>query len=202
MDRRWEERPGWPRWWRRRSADGVSKQIWCRPPRPARSAPTTSWSLEARSTPTAGTATPWRFVARHAAELRMVPVWLFSSGPLGDSERPADIPAVRQVDALSRRIGARGPRHLRRLSPPGRARVHRPEDGQDPRRRLARPGGGRPLGGGHRRRAGRTPALPGPRPGRRAAAVTSVIGICSYHAAAARPRRGQHRSAAATAAAP
>jgi menaquinone-dependent protoporphyrinogen oxidase len=49
-----------------------------------------------------------RFVARHAAELRMVPVWLFSSGPLGDTERPADIPAVRQVKALSRRIGARG----------------------------------------------------------------------------------------------
>jgi menaquinone-dependent protoporphyrinogen oxidase len=49
-----------------------------------------------------------RFVARHARELRTVPVWLFSSGPLGDTERPADIPAVRQVDALSRRISARG----------------------------------------------------------------------------------------------
>ena len=108
----------------------------------------------------------------------MVPVWLFSSGPLGDSERPADIPAVRQVDALSRRIGARG--HVTFGG------CLRPDAPGFIARRMARTLGGDwrdPVavdrwGGGHRRRAGRT-ALPGPRPGRRAAAVTSVIGICS-----------------------
>lgn len=49
-----------------------------------------------------------RFVRRHRAELRRRPVWLFSSGPLGDDHQAPDIPPVWGVKALARRIGARG----------------------------------------------------------------------------------------------
>ncbi|HZM32669.1 MAG TPA: flavodoxin domain-containing protein [Acidimicrobiales bacterium] len=49
-----------------------------------------------------------RFVRRHRAELRQRPVWLFSSGPLGDDQQSPDIPPARGVAALARRIGARG----------------------------------------------------------------------------------------------
>lgn len=49
-----------------------------------------------------------RFVRRHAKELRQVPVWLFSSGPLDASADRGDVPPVRQVEVLAERIGARG----------------------------------------------------------------------------------------------
>jgi menaquinone-dependent protoporphyrinogen oxidase len=49
-----------------------------------------------------------RFVHRHLAELRRVPVWLFSSGPLGDSASRATVPAVPQVAVLMDRLGALG----------------------------------------------------------------------------------------------
>jgi menaquinone-dependent protoporphyrinogen oxidase len=49
-----------------------------------------------------------RFVARHAAELRRRPVWMFSSGPLDDSAARREVPPVRGVAALMARIGARG----------------------------------------------------------------------------------------------
>jgi menaquinone-dependent protoporphyrinogen oxidase len=49
-----------------------------------------------------------RFVKRHSRELRALPVWLFSSGPLGDAEQHADIPPVRGVARLMGLIGARG----------------------------------------------------------------------------------------------
>jgi menaquinone-dependent protoporphyrinogen oxidase len=49
-----------------------------------------------------------RFVTHHRRELRELPVWLFSSGPLGDAEQRPDIPPVRGVRKLMRRIGARG----------------------------------------------------------------------------------------------
>lgn len=49
-----------------------------------------------------------RFVARHAAELRRVPVWMFSSGPLDDSAARAPIPPVTQVAVLMERVGAIG----------------------------------------------------------------------------------------------
>ena len=49
-----------------------------------------------------------RFVSRHAAELRQLPVWFFSSGPLDDSARQRVIPPTRQVKALMRRVGAQG----------------------------------------------------------------------------------------------
>jgi hypothetical protein len=49
-----------------------------------------------------------RFVRRHSRELGALPVWLFSSGPLGDAEQQSDIPPVRGVARLMHRIGARG----------------------------------------------------------------------------------------------
>jgi menaquinone-dependent protoporphyrinogen oxidase len=48
-----------------------------------------------------------RFVKRHSRELRALPVWLFSSGPLG-TEQHSDIPPVRGVARLMGLIGARG----------------------------------------------------------------------------------------------
>lgn len=49
-----------------------------------------------------------RFVKRHAAALRAVPVWLFSSGPLDASAATGEIPPVAQVRELLRLVGARG----------------------------------------------------------------------------------------------
>ena len=49
-----------------------------------------------------------RFVHRHLAGLRRVPVWLFSSGPLDDSASRATVPAVPQVAVLMDRLGALG----------------------------------------------------------------------------------------------
>jgi menaquinone-dependent protoporphyrinogen oxidase len=49
-----------------------------------------------------------RFVNRHVDELRKVPVWLFSSGPLDDSADRGDLPASPQVEILAERVGARG----------------------------------------------------------------------------------------------
>jgi menaquinone-dependent protoporphyrinogen oxidase len=48
------------------------------------------------------------FVSRHARELRRVPVWFFSSGPLDDSADRSAIPPTRQVAVLGERIGVRG----------------------------------------------------------------------------------------------
>jgi menaquinone-dependent protoporphyrinogen oxidase len=55
----------------------------------------------------------WMRVAReliddHEAELRAMPVWLFSSGPVGDPLSPLENPA--EVAAVAKRIGARGHR--------------------------------------------------------------------------------------------
>ena len=41
-----------------------------------------------------------RFVKRNAGQLRSLPVWFFSSGPLDDSATTDDIPPVKQVAAL------------------------------------------------------------------------------------------------------
>jgi menaquinone-dependent protoporphyrinogen oxidase len=49
-----------------------------------------------------------RFVRRHRADLRSMPVWFFSSGPLGDDEQNPHIPPVRQVRRLMRGVGVRG----------------------------------------------------------------------------------------------
>lgn len=49
-----------------------------------------------------------RFVARHAVQLRTMPTWLFSSGPLDDSASQRTIRPTRQVQALINRIGALG----------------------------------------------------------------------------------------------
>ncbi|HVX68728.1 MAG TPA: flavodoxin domain-containing protein [Mycobacteriales bacterium] len=48
------------------------------------------------------------FVGRHRAELRRVPVWFFSSGPLDDSARSGALAPVPQVNALAREIEIRG----------------------------------------------------------------------------------------------
>jgi menaquinone-dependent protoporphyrinogen oxidase len=44
------------------------------------------------------------FVARHAEELKRLPVWLFSSGPLDDSARAGNLAPVPQVNALARKL--------------------------------------------------------------------------------------------------
>lgn len=49
-----------------------------------------------------------RFVRRHVPELRKVPVWFFSSGPLDDSAERETIPATTQVAVLAERVGAKG----------------------------------------------------------------------------------------------
>lgn len=49
-----------------------------------------------------------RFIERHIFELRQVPVWLFSSGPLDDSARDTEIPPTYEVSALMDRVGALG----------------------------------------------------------------------------------------------
>jgi menaquinone-dependent protoporphyrinogen oxidase len=50
----------------------------------------------------------WRFVKRRLCDLRRVPVWFFSSGPLGDSSEREDIPPTLQVQTLMERVGALG----------------------------------------------------------------------------------------------
>ncbi len=49
-----------------------------------------------------------RFVRRHEDDLRRLPVWLVSSGPLDDSATAKQIPPTSQVAKLAARIGARG----------------------------------------------------------------------------------------------
>src|SRR5262245_4866179 len=49
-----------------------------------------------------------RFVSRHLAGLRRVPVWIFSSAADGDPARRATVAAVPQVTVLMDRLGAQG----------------------------------------------------------------------------------------------
>jgi menaquinone-dependent protoporphyrinogen oxidase len=49
-----------------------------------------------------------RFVTRRQRDLRRVPVWFFSSGPLDDSSEREHIPPTLQVQTLMERVGARG----------------------------------------------------------------------------------------------
>ena len=48
------------------------------------------------------------FVRRYADQLRTLPVWLISSGPLDDSVGWGTLPPVPQVKRLAAEIGARG----------------------------------------------------------------------------------------------
>lgn len=66
-----------------------------------------------------------RFVHRSAAVLRTKPVWLFSSGPLGeDAVETATIEPVGQVEDLMKSIGARGHRTFGgRLAPDAKGLV-------------------------------------------------------------------------------
>lgn len=48
------------------------------------------------------------FVERHVKQLRELPVWLFSSGPLDDSAAREELPPPKQVAVLAERIGAQG----------------------------------------------------------------------------------------------
>jgi menaquinone-dependent protoporphyrinogen oxidase len=48
------------------------------------------------------------FVTRRETDLRRVPVWFFSSGPLDDSAELTAIPPTRQVKVLMERVGALG----------------------------------------------------------------------------------------------
>jgi menaquinone-dependent protoporphyrinogen oxidase len=47
-----------------------------------------------------------RFVKRNARELRRLPAFFFSSGPLDDSAATTDLPPTRQVRKLMQRVGA------------------------------------------------------------------------------------------------
>ena len=87
-----------------------------------------------------------RFVRRNTAALRELPVWLVSSGPLDDSaehqifrppSRSPSWPIELAPAVMSRSVAA-----CRRMQ-----RVSRLSDGQDPRRRLARPSPRPALGG-------------------------------------------------------
>lgn len=49
-----------------------------------------------------------RFVRRHADELRRLPTYFFSSGPLDDSAGSREIPPVKMVKALMDQVGAKG----------------------------------------------------------------------------------------------
>lgn len=49
-----------------------------------------------------------RFVRRHAEELRRIPVWMFSSGPLDDTANRRSLPPVPQVASLIALVRARG----------------------------------------------------------------------------------------------
>ena len=49
-----------------------------------------------------------RFVERNVEQLRRVPVWFFSSGPLDDSADKSDIPTPNGIAALGERIGVKG----------------------------------------------------------------------------------------------
>jgi menaquinone-dependent protoporphyrinogen oxidase len=49
-----------------------------------------------------------KFADRHADPLASLPVWLFTSGPIGDPPLPAEEPP--ETDAIARRLGARGRR--------------------------------------------------------------------------------------------
>jgi len=50
-----------------------------------------------------------RFVKRNADALRLVPVWLFSSGPIGElATREPDAPPVRRVARLMEKLAAQG----------------------------------------------------------------------------------------------
>ena len=49
-----------------------------------------------------------RFVQRHVPDLRRVPTWFFSSGPLDDSATRTQIPPTKQVATLMERVGALG----------------------------------------------------------------------------------------------
>jgi menaquinone-dependent protoporphyrinogen oxidase len=49
-----------------------------------------------------------RLVGRCESELRRVPVWFFSSGPLDDSAGKRTLAPVKQVEILMERVGARG----------------------------------------------------------------------------------------------
>jgi menaquinone-dependent protoporphyrinogen oxidase len=48
------------------------------------------------------------FVGRHRADLRQLPVWFFSSGPLDDSARSGALAPVPQVNSLAREVEIRG----------------------------------------------------------------------------------------------
>ena len=60
-----------------------------------------------------------RFVRRNTAALRMLPVWLISSGPLDDSAKRHTIAPTKQVAKLAARIHA------------GCQECHRSKDGQN-----------------------------------------------------------------------
>lgn len=48
-----------------------------------------------------------RFARRHTEDLRRIPVWFFSSGPLDDSAERKEIPAPNEVATLAESVGAK-----------------------------------------------------------------------------------------------
>ena len=49
-----------------------------------------------------------RVVSRHGDQLRRMPVWLFSSGPLDDSAAEKEIPPIKAVEKRIQELGAKG----------------------------------------------------------------------------------------------
>ena len=79
-----------------------------------------------------------RFVRRNTAALRILPVWLISSGPLDDSSQAPH----NRADEAGCEVGCSDTRtrsrHLRWTPHAGCQGLHRPKDGQEPGWRLAR----------------------------------------------------------------
>jgi menaquinone-dependent protoporphyrinogen IX oxidase len=78
------------------------------------------------------------FARRHAAELKDMPVWLFSSGPFGAPEDHPTAPTPPVADKLVKQLGAREQRHVRRSRSVGPGQLRRARHAEEHSARAAR----------------------------------------------------------------